>query len=448
MNILGRRTPALLVLALLALAGCGVAPPAAAWPDGMPPRNTAISVEPIELEVWLADDYFDEPPIVDLVADFERAYPNIKVKRTGVEWEQMLERVEIAVSQGNPPDMAHAHAYAAAAQGLAEEVNDLWQAWGAESEFMPGALEDVIWQGNVYGVPLDINTLFTIFNRRLFTENNIDPPDSDWTFDELRTMTRRLTVKDGSRYGTALSASGWYLYGLVRAAGGDLLTERDGKVRATLDDPRVLQTLLMIREMGVRDQVGTLPPPQPRQSDHPVALFGTGKVALFFSGPWDLARLKEEAPQIMADVGTAPLPRGFASSGTDEGTVGGSVQGGGSLFVPRGAQHREAAFELMKWAVSDKYARRLALEMGRYPVKRAQYQDPALQTDPLLQPFFAQLRQARPYQLDAYLGADNAWKAVVRSVFQPDADIPSLLAEAQQQAQQAIDEVEASTAER
>ncbi|HSH83319.1 MAG TPA: extracellular solute-binding protein, partial [Herpetosiphonaceae bacterium] len=169
--MLGRRKPALLVLALLVLAGCGVAAPAAAWPEGMPPRNTAISVEPILLDVWLAADYVDQPPIVDLVADFERAYPNIKVKRTGVEWEQMLERVEIAVSQGSPPDLAHAHPYAAAAQGIAQDVNDLWQAWGSESEFMPGALEDVIWQGNVYGVPLDINTLFTIYNRRLFTEN-------------------------------------------------------------------------------------------------------------------------------------------------------------------------------------------------------------------------------------------------------------------------------------
>ena len=332
---------------------------------------------------------------------------------------------------------------------MAEPVDDLWQAWGAEAEFMPGALEDVIWNGRVYGVPLDINTLFTIYNRRLFTENGIDPPDSDWTFDELMSMTKQLTLKDGSRYGTALSASGWYLYGLVRAAGGDLLTERNGHVRATFDAPAVVSALTTMRNLGVRDQVATLPPLQPRQSDHPVALFGAGKVALFFSGPWDLAVLKQESPQVMQDVGTAPLPRGFGDSAPEaEGTLGGSVQGGGSMFVPIGARHREAAFELMKWAVADPYARRLAVEMGRYPVKTAQYQDPALQNDPLLQPFFDQLTRARPYRLQAYGGADDAWKAVSAALYQPDADIQALLERAQAQAQQSIDEVEATTAQR
>lgn len=432
-----RRRFHLLLLAAFLLASCSsLGLPAASWPAGAPPRNPAISGAPITLNVWLAADYVDQPPIVDLLRDFQRAYPNIRVNRTGVVWEDMLARVELAVSQGNPPDLAHGHAFAVGAQGLAEPLDDLWEAWGAESAFMPGAMEDVIWQGHTYGVPLDINALFTIYNRQHFAEKGVPEPGPRWTFDDLSAMARRLTEPDGSRYGLALSGSGWALYGLIRAAGGDLLTERNGKVMATLTDPAVERVLTLWHTLGARDHAGTLPPPQPRQSDAPIALFEAGKVAMFFSGPWDLVRLRQEAPQLMKQVGTAPLPRG-----TDQ-SLGGSVQGGGSLFVPRGAAHREAAFELMKWATSDPYAHRLAVEMGRYPVKTAQYNDPALQADPLLRPFIDQLSRARPYRFEAYRGANMAWVETAQAIFRPDADIPALLKDAQRRAQRAIDEVE------
>jgi ABC-type glycerol-3-phosphate transport system substrate-binding protein len=430
----------ILLLGVLLLTGCNVGgAPAAVWPTGVPPRNAAIGGTPITLNVWFAADYVDQVPIVDLIADFERAYPNITVERTGVVWEDMLERVELAVSQGNPPDLAHGHAFAFAAQGLAENLDDLWTAWGAESEFMPGAMEDCIWQSQIYGVPLDINTLFTIYNRKLFDEAGVAPPDDSWTFDEMYSMVTRLTAPDGSRYGMALSASGWDLSGLVRAAGGDLLTEDDGRVMATLNDPAVLKVLSLWHKMGVQDRVGTLPPPQPRQSDAPVALFQQGKVAMFFSGPWDLTRLRNEAPEMMENVGTAPLPH------DGDPAKAGSVQGGGSMFVPRGARHREAAFELMKWATSDSYAKRLAAEMGRYPVKKAQYNDAALSDDPLLRPFIDQLERAKPYRFEAYRGANNAWTEAVRAAFEPNADIPALLEQAQTRAQAAIDEVEAAS---
>src|ERR687894_1054164 len=121
------RTMTLLaLLVLLVLTACGsIGPPAAAWPAGMPPRNNNIANTPIELEVWFAADYAEQPPIVDLVNAFQRAYPNITVKITpGILWEDMLERVELAVTQGNPPDLAHSHPFTLAAQGLAEPVDD------------------------------------------------------------------------------------------------------------------------------------------------------------------------------------------------------------------------------------------------------------------------------------------------------------------------------------
>ena len=423
---------AILLLCVVALAGCGGAP-ATPWPAGAPARNPSIADRPIRLRVWMAADYVNQPPIRDLVADFRRAYPNIEVELTGYVWEEMPAKVRLAISQGAPPDLAHQHAFAMGAQGLAEPLDDLWQQWGAVDQFMPGALEDVTWQGRRYGVPLDINALFMIYNKAAFAEAGLAPPGDGYTFAQLRADLEQLTTADRSRYGVALSASGWDMYGLARAHGGELLHERDGRVSVSLDAPEVVTALRYFADIGKR-QLGTLPPPQPRQSDHPVALFSQRKIALFFSGPWDLTRLKAEArPEVYAEVGTALLPVAAPNAPRA------SVQGGGSLFVPKGAAQREAAFEFMKWAVSDKYALRMTKEMGRYPVRTALYQDPYFKDEPLLLPFLEQLKTARPYKLEAYASASRIWSEAILGAFLHDADVEAILRQAQRQAQQAID---------
>jgi ABC-type glycerol-3-phosphate transport system substrate-binding protein len=410
------------------LVACGTTPELN-WPAGAPPRNATIAGMPIILRIWMAADYATQPPILDLVADFQGAYPNVKIELTSFSWEDMPSKVRLAISQGNPPDLAHQHPFVMGAQGMAEPLDDLWRQWGAEAQFMPGAMDDVIWQGVRYGVPLDINALFMIYNKPAFARAGLAAPGPSYTFAQLRSDLEKLATPDHTRYGMALSASGWDMYGLVRSNGGELSDEHSGKLVPTLDDPRVVETVRFFAEVG-RDQLGTLPPLQPRQSDHPVALFGQRKVALFFSGPWDIARLKQEAPpDVFAEVGTALLPV------ARPGATSASVQGGGGLFVPKGAAHREAAFEFMKWAVSDHYALRLAREMGRYPVRAALYNDPYFKSEPLLAPFLEQLKNARPYRLEAYADIHRIWQDAIHAAFAPNADVAAILEDAEQRAQ-------------
>ncbi len=292
--------------------------------------------------------------------------------------------------------MAHQHAFAMGAQGLAEPVDDLWEKWGEEETFVPGAIEDVVWKGKKYGVPLDINTTFYLYNKKLFEENGIGEPPN--TMDELLEVSRKLTADDGSRYGFVNSASAWNLYGHVVAEGGELLIEEGDTPQVNLDGPIVKEVVKKYTELSTVHEVAPIPPAQQRQTDHPVAMFGTGRAASFVSGPFDLSRIENEFPDVYEDVGTAVIP----------GPEKGSTMGGGSLFVPKGSENKVAAFELMKWFISDKYAIRLAEEMGRHPVKTHLYENELYQ-DPLLQPFIETLQYAKPYKLEAYPEANDAW---------------------------------------
>lgn len=79
----------------------------------------------------------------------------------------------------------------------------------------------------------------------------------------------------------------------------------------------------------------------------------------------------------------------------------------------------------------------MAEEMGRHPVKTHLY-DNELYEDPLLEPFVETLQHAKPYKLEAYPEAQNAWDKAVRNIFN-GADVKQTLDQAQETAQQAID---------
>ena len=395
--------------------------------DGLPAYNEKIAALPeTTLEVWMAADYINEAPIVDAINEFMETYPNIKVETAGHTWGDMQGQVRLAVNGGASPDLAHFHAFSMGNQGLAEPVDDLWEEWGAEAEaeFLPGALDNVTWEGTRYGVPIDINTTFYLYNKEMFEEKGLQPPT---TLEEFTEVTKAVADLDQGRYGFIPAASTWGLQGWLVAEGTDVLKEVDGKYEVDFTNESVLNVVKTYTEIATVHGVGPLPPAQARQSDHPVAMFGNGRAAAIVSGPFDITRIRDEFPDMYDKIGTAPLP----------GAGQGSVAGGGSMFVPRGSENREASFELMKWIVSDKYALRMADEMGRHPVKTHLY-DNELYADPLLKPFVDTLPHAKQYYLEAFPEANQAYGQAFRNVFD-GVDVVEAFTEAQRMAEEALE---------
>ena len=398
------------------------------------PLNPTVAAEaPFTLKVWFAEDYYNEAPITSLIAEFQQAYPKIKVEIDHAQWEKIPAKLKAAVDFGQPPDVVHQHAFALGAQGYAEPLTELWQRWGLQSKFLPSALQDTTWNGISYGVPLDINCTFLIYNKAFFQEAGLPLPTDNYTYTQLLADAKKLTKPELSRYGVAFNNGVWNMFGHLRSNGGNLLVETNSPLKAVLDDPANLEMLQYIGDAINQSKVA-LKLPITRDGFDPVSSFAQGKVAMFFTGPWDLKTIQQTAtPELYAQVGTAMMP-----SGMNGGTTG-SVQGGGSLFVPKGSKHREAAFEFMKWATSDKYQMRLAKEMARFPVITSLYNDQYFTSQTLLQPFFKQLATSRPYKLEAYPEAELSWEGAIYSILSgTGGDTATILKQANQEAQKAI----------
>ena len=398
------------------------------------PLNSTVAAEaPFTLKVWFAEDYYNQAPITGLITEFQQAYPKIKVEVDHAQWEKMPAKLKAAVDFGQPPDVVHQHAFALGAQGYAEPLTELWQQWGLQSKFLASALQDTTWNGISYGVPLDTNCTFLIYNKAFFQEAGLPSPTDHYTYTQLLADAKKLTKPEISRYGVAFNNGVWNMFGHLRSNGGNLLDETSGPLKARLDDPANLEMLQYIGEAINQSKVAPKLPIT-RDGFNPVNSFAQGKVAMFFTGPWDLKTIQQNAtPEFYAQVGTAMMPAGMNGGTT------GSVQGGGSLFVPKGSKHRAAAFEFMKWAASDKYQLRLAKEMARFPVISSLYNDPYFTNQSLLQPFFKQLATSRPYKLEAYPEAELSWAGAIYSILSgTGGDAATILKQANQEAQKAI----------
>jgi len=378
-----RRAAALgAVMATVLLAGCASAPAPA---------------EPIALRVVMADDWASAPVVGRVIDAFERDNPGVRVQVQPSPFSQIPELVTAANELGQPYELAHWHAFAAAAAGTAQPIGDLWDEAGLRIEdFLPGAIDDVTWEGERYGVPLDVNALVLMANADQLRDAGITPADL-LTPERFRVSAATLRRDTGADHAIAVTASSWAAYGWMTAAGGGLIdgTDASGLPRFTFQDPRNIEALDLLVDMVAS---GDAPPPfAPDLSIDAVASFSAGQTPLHVSGSWDLP-LTRRASQVDAgveDIVVLPLPQRDPADPQ-------TVLGGSSLFVPRGAEHRELAFELMLALTTDEIALELAGQEGRLPARASVYDAPLFASSPELAAFVEQLPDANVMPLIAY----------------------------------------------
>ena len=371
---------------------------------------------PATLRVLMSDDWVT-PAFLDAVRDFEQTRKNVRVVVDKTAFRGNLNYVK-GLDPAERPDVVQAHAYTAAAGGLAQPLDDLWAKHLTPSEFFPGSVEDATWEGRRYGVPLDTNVVILLYNADRFEETGTPLPTAKMTFSDFEEIARRVSSPDGSRRAIAFGTSTWRVFGWVAANGGEFVRfTPDGKPELLLDSPRVVQSVTFLSDL-VRQGLAFPPRAAETSSGDIYALFESGVTAMHATGAWDAVKLRKSRPDV--DYRAVTMPTGYST------TTPGSAMGGSSLFVPQGSPNRALAFEFMLHLISDRHALRLAKDEGRLPVRERLYSNELFQ-DPSLQVAAAQLRTARLERLDAYPESVAALRRALDQILRENADpLPSL----------------------
>ncbi len=222
--------------------------------------NVMAQDDQVTVKLWM----HIHPPRValdeELIAQFEKDNPNIKVEYTTVpdqEWDTTL---STALASGAGPDLFNQATFAMGqfyAQGNIVPVDaqaagykdqqDIYNSYAFGNSMLAGATFD----GTLYGLPTELSTYACYANDDLFKAAGLDPAtDFPKTWEDMKTVAEKMTVRDSSG---ALTQRGFdFFWGnsifmslvfnaMVEQLGGEMIDETN--YTANINTPEVKQVM-------------------------------------------------------------------------------------------------------------------------------------------------------------------------------------------------------------
>ncbi|KCB45977.1 ABC transporter substrate-binding protein [Bordetella hinzii] len=291
-----------------------------------------------------------------VIDQFEKEHPGIKVKREPVPLGQRDVKYSTAIRAGAGPDV-----FALDANPVRQYIAEGWvrdltpqvqQAGGAQflSDFYPIALEPVTVDKKIYGLPMNTVAMVLVYNNQLFKEAGIDGPPKTWTAfrEDARKLTRSSTggqAIDRWGFGFVLAPAGFDLRfsAMLRGFGGDFVTP-DGK-HSALNTPQSKAAFNLLLDMVEKDKSI---PPGVTQVDANGArrLLANQTTAMKIGTTWSLPEVSAMNPKLDGwhTLGLAPIPQPEGSTEKIRTTL---FQK--SIFVNKNSKHPEQAWLLAKY---------------------------------------------------------------------------------------------------
>ena len=292
-----------------------------------------------------------KPQAEKLVADFEKANPDIKVNLQFNPYGGLQGKVLIALKSGAPPDIIEIQTYWISpyvATGTLQDVGDVIFKRVPKEDFVPAALAAATVGGKTYGMPFQAEALAMLYRKDLFREAGLDPNKPPQTWDDMIAASKKLTYTAANgqqRYGYGIVGGGPEGVGnaLYRSMpymwmnGGGVLS-RDEK-QVILNTPASVAAVKFYTDMYTTLKVS---PPSTLQNDglQLRRLFEAGTIAMYQGTPTELDRFKTEAPNMEYGVATVPHPAGKPTA---------SVLGSWAFIVPKAGKNKADALKFLSW---------------------------------------------------------------------------------------------------
>lgn len=311
----------------------------------------------------------EEQSLRALIAEFEKRNPHIRVEIEITPWARMLDKLMISSAGGRPPDVTRISSEwfpPIAAKGLLEPLDDYIERDNYDlDDFYPESIEGWgVWNGRVLEIPTDIDIYAMYYNKDMFDKYKLPYPDETWDWDKYLEVAKKLTLDtngDGviDQWGTTLDMW-WQDY--VYANGGTIIgpDPATGDVQCTLDQPAAYDGLQFMADLINKYHVS--PTAEEAANQGTSKLFTSGKIGMTISGSWAAELIyKNEITTFKYDV--APIPKGPKERV--------SIICGAAYAVLKRSQHKEEAWELVKWMTGKEYQRAAAMRSQIIPSRRS-----------------------------------------------------------------------------
>ncbi|MBI3969656.1 MAG: sugar ABC transporter substrate-binding protein [Chloroflexi bacterium] len=280
-----------------------------------------------------------EGPLQYALDRFPERVPAGRVELVAVPNAQVLEKLQVMVAAGTPPDTAQINPRVITplmSKGILADVTRYAKRDGKEfqqDDFFPAALERLIKDGKLHGAPVQMGLFVLIHNRDLFKASGVALPNDTWTWDTLAEAAGRLTRGEGDTKRFGITSPPWEI--LVWAYGGEILDKAE-KV-CLLTDPKAQAGLQWLKDLRHRHQAAPRPGEVTGLTNQ--QLFVAGRLAMNVVIPGFVNDMEKASPPFDWDL--AFVPKGPARRAT--------IVQGPSMAAIAQSKHLDLAWEWLKW---------------------------------------------------------------------------------------------------
>lgn len=286
-----------------------------------------------------------------IIDEFEKLYPKYEVEMVYIPYGGYSQQVLNMAVANNLPDVfwvVEDYLPSFAEKGILENLEPFIEDDDSfdENIYFDNALEFTQYNGVQYALPRDIGVQVMAYNKDLFDASGVSYPDVDWTWDDMISIGKDLTIEDGDRitqYGL-----GWLDYeALIYSNNGRMFNETG--TMAYFDTDETINALQMYSDLVNLYNIS----PSPAESQGLGNVFFGQRAAMTLVGPWDFAKL--EKAQINYDV--VPFP---------DGNNGESLMrlSGLPIAMNANSDKKDIAYELIKFLTSNQIAQTMLAEYG------------------------------------------------------------------------------------
>ncbi len=323
--------------------------------------------------------------VAELIPEFERRNPGIKVDLQQIPWTAAHEKLLTAVAGRVTPDIAQLGSSWVAEMVALRALEPLDEEIAASRAADPGDYFAGGWGGNVidgrtWGIPWYADTRLLFYRRDLLKAAGYSQVPHDWA--GWVAAMRAIKQRGLAKYGVFLPINEYEpLLALALQQPEPLL--RNGGRFGNFDSHGFVRASDFYLEMF---RQGLAPRATNTQISNLHDEFAKGLFAFAITGPWNIGEFKRRLPpERQDDWMTAPLP-GPTGPGA-------SIAGGSSLALFARSEHKRAAWKLLEFLSQPQVQVRFFELTGDLPPRRSAWAAPLLAADPYARAFREQLER-------------------------------------------------------
>ena len=214
--------------------------------------------KPITIEFWTHEDAARQALEEKYIAEYKAQHPNVTINVTRQSAEKLRELVQTAFAAGQGPTffnlpIENEYQYIEAGRVAPADYATLGfkDAKDLISSYADGMIDAVVYDGDVYGLPLETTNWSIFINKKVFRDAGLDPEtDYPKTWEDMVEVSKKIVVRDGDiitrrgfdfRYSYELT----YFVPMVEQLGGAL----DGE-KGCVNEEAWVKALQFMKEWG------------------------------------------------------------------------------------------------------------------------------------------------------------------------------------------------------